>query len=155
MEFSWGSKEYALHCSISCVTIQTNDGHRQDMTKYICITIGHTRITAQLNDSRSAQKIWDSLPLSANVTKWGKELHFPIPVQQDLEDNCAQTTVEKGDLAFWPEGSCFCIFFGPTPISEDGEIRPASSVNVIGYIEGDYGRLNEVENLSEIKIEQS
>ena len=124
------------------------------MTKHICITIGHLRIAAQLNDSRTAQKVWDSLPLSANVTRWGKEIYFPVPVQHEVETNCVQDTVEKGDLAFWPEGSCFCIFFGPTPISEDGEIRPANPVNVIGYINGEYGRLTEVEDLSEIKIEQ-
>ncbi len=123
------------------------------MAKHICITIGHIRITAQLNDSRTAQKVWDSLPLSANVTRWGKEIYFPIPIQHDLEKKCVQDTVEKGDLAFWPEGNSFCIFFGPTPISEDGEIRPASPVNVIGYINGEYGRLTEVEDLSEIKVE--
>ncbi|HQP11915.1 MAG TPA: cyclophilin-like fold protein, partial [Candidatus Omnitrophota bacterium] len=84
------------------------------MAKHICITIGHLRITAQLNDSRTAQKVWDSLPLSANVTRWGKEIYFPIPIQHDLEKQCVQDTVEKGDLAFWPEGNSFCIFFGPT-----------------------------------------
>ena len=39
-----------------------------------------------------------------------------------------------GDLAYWPTGSAFCIFFGPTPMSRGSEIRPASPVNVFGRV---------------------
>jgi hypothetical protein len=45
--------------------------------------------------------------------------------------------VELGDIAYWPPGNAFCIFFGPTPASNGSEIRPASAVNVVGRIEGD------------------
>jgi hypothetical protein len=122
--------------------------------KRISITIGHIKISGLLNSSRSAERIWESLPLSASITTWGKEIYFPVPVQVEEEEPFSKAVVEKGDLAFWPEGRCFCIFYGPTPISEQGEIRPASSVNVIGYIQGNFNRLNEVEDLNEIKIEQ-
>ena len=45
--------------------------------------------------------------------------------------------VELGDLAYWPPGKAFCIFFGPTPMSRGNEIRPASAVNVVGRVSGD------------------
>jgi uncharacterized protein len=40
-------------------------------------------------------------------------------------------------LAYWPEGSCFCIFFGKTPASTETEIKPASPVNLVGCFNGD------------------
>ena len=48
-----------------------------------------------------------------------------------------QEVVDLGDLAYWPPGSAFCIFFGPTPMSRGNEIRPASAVTVVGKISGD------------------
>ena len=32
-------------------------------------------------------------------------------------------------------GSAFCIFWGPTPISNGKEIRPASKVNLLGSVD--------------------
>ena len=46
-------------------------------------------------------------------------------------------TVDLGDLGYWLQGSCFCIFFGPTPMSRGDEIRPASEVEVFGKLDGD------------------
>lgn len=38
------------------------------------------------------------------------------------------------DVAYWPEGSALCFFYGQTPISKQGKIMPYSPVNVIGRI---------------------
>ncbi|MFX0197628.1 MAG: cyclophilin-like family protein [Candidatus Hodarchaeota archaeon] len=47
--------------------------------------------------------------------------------------------MNEGDLCFWPPGRCFCIFFGPTPIStEHGKIRPTGPVNKIGRLCSNY-----------------
>ena len=45
--------------------------------------------------------------------------------------------VDVGDLAYWPPGRAFCIFFGPTPVSRGTACRPASPVNVVGKIVGE------------------
>ena len=37
-------------------------------------------------------------------------------------------------MAYWPTGKAICLFYGPTPIGEPGEITPASPVNIIGKI---------------------
>jgi uncharacterized protein len=90
---------------------------------------------AELNDSSTARYIWNALPLKAQANTWGDEVYFSIPVHYDLENG--QELVHEGDLGFWPEGDCLCIFFGPTPISRANEIRPASAVNIVGKILGD------------------
>jgi len=56
---------------------------------------------------------------------------------RDALDADAKEVVELGELAYWPPGSAFCIFFGRTPVSRGDEIRPASAVNPVGKIIGD------------------
>ena len=46
----------------------------------------------------------------------------------------ASDVVEVGDLAYWPPGLAFCVFFGRTPASQGNEVRAASPVNVVGRI---------------------
>ena len=86
------------------------------------------QVTAQLNGSATAGKIWDALPVKSFTSIWGDEIYFQVPIQAKPEDGFAKEVVDIGDIAYWPEGSCFCLFFGPTPVSKPGEIRPASIV---------------------------
>ncbi len=90
---------------------------------------------AVLNDSKTADAIWEALPIEAHGSTWGDEIYFSVGVRASEED--PQETVELGDLGYWPPGSAFCIFFGPTPASQGDEIRPASPVNPIGKLDGD------------------
>lgn len=101
----------------------------------IRITAGEVTATAVLNDSQTAQAIWEALPITARANTWGEEIYFGIPVH--LKEENPQEVVELGDLGYWPPGHAFCIFFGRTPVSRGNEIRPASAVNVIGKVEGD------------------
>ena len=38
------------------------------------------------------------------------------------------------DVVYWPEGNALCLFYGPTPISRDGQILAYSPVNLVGRI---------------------
>jgi uncharacterized protein len=105
------------------------------MNKKIVIKIGQIEAEAELNDTRTSQAIWDALPIERPANLWGDEIYFTIPVKADLENG--QETVQKGDLGYWPPGPAFCIFFGQTPMSSRGEIRPASAVTVLGKVTGD------------------
>lgn len=49
-----------------------------------------------------------------------------------------------GDLAYWPAGNAFCIFFGRTPPSHDDEPRPASPIDVIGNVTADMDAFKDV-----------
>ena len=103
--------------------------------RQIKITAGPVVVSATLNDTATAAMIWDALPIEASANTWGDEIYFAIPVAAG--DEAGQEVVDLGDLAYWPPGSAFCIFFGPTPMSRGNEIRPASAVTVVGKISGD------------------
>ena len=107
---------------------------------------------AELNNSQTAQKIWDVLPIEVRGSTWGDEIYFSIPVSADVEN--PQEVVEIGDLGYWPPGTAFCIFFGPTPMSLKDEIRPASAVNVIGKLKGNPKAFKQVKSGTTVKIEK-
>ena len=104
------------------------------MERKIRIKVGAIEAAADLNDTRTAQAIWETLPIKGGVNLWGDEIYFSIPLNLELE--LGQELVSIGDLGYWPQGNAFCIFFGPTPISQGDEIRPASPVTVFGKVIG-------------------
>jgi hypothetical protein len=104
--------------------------------RWITISAGTLEIDAIINDSNTANDIWDSLPISGSANVWGDEIYFAISVDA-AEEPDASDLVSSGDIAFWPPGKAFCIFFGRTPASTDEKPRAASPVNVFGNIEGD------------------
>lgn len=108
------------------------------VTKTIKIRIGTATALGELNNSPTAALIWEELPFEGEVRRWGEEVYFPIPVKAGLERD-AREIVEVGDIAYWPPGEAMCIFFGPTPASQRGEIRAASRVNIVGRVKGDLG----------------
>jgi len=105
------------------------------MAQKINITAGEVSAEATLNDTKTAQAIAENLPIEATAQTWGDEIYFSIGITIEPED--PKATVDLGDLGYWPPGTAFCIFFGPTPMSSGDEIRPASPVNVLGKIDGD------------------
>ena len=112
------------------------------MAHGITITAGAVKVSAELNGTDAAEAVWNALPSSASGNTWGDEIYFRIPVAAKPED--LQEVVDFGDLAYWPPGNAFCIFFGPTPASRGDEIRPASTAAVIGRITGDAAQLRQV-----------
>ena len=105
------------------------------MRKKIRIRAGAIEAEAELNDTRTAQAIWETLPIKSRVNLWGGEIYFSIPLSLELE--LGQELVSLGDLSYWPDDNAFCIFFGPTPVSQRDEIRPVSPVTVFGKVIGD------------------
>ncbi len=122
------------------------------MAKNIIIKAGQIEIAAELNETETAQAIWDALPIKARGNRWGDEIYFSIPVT--LGEENARAVVDVGDLAYWPAGTGFCIFFGPTPMSSGSEPVPASPCNVFGKIIGDATILKQVPSGAEIIIER-
>jgi hypothetical protein len=102
----------------------------------ITITAGELSLPARLNDSPTAQRIWDALPVQGYANLWGDEIYFEIPVHAEEEPG-ARIEMDVGELGYWPVGSAFCIFFGPTPSSTGEQPRAYSPVNAIGRVLGD------------------
>jgi hypothetical protein len=119
----------------------------------IRITAGSVSAEAVLDGSSTARAVWEALPLSVPGETWGDEIYFGIPVKAAPES--PRDTVEMGDLGYWPPGSAFCIFFGPTPASRGDEIRPASPVNVFGRIVGDPRVFKKVRSGTAVRVERA
>jgi len=112
----------------------------------ITIQISNESFDAWLDESTApvtVKKLLDALPIKTTLSSWGEEFYFRIPVKADLEN--AAEKVSVGDLAYWPQGQAFCIFFGKTPMSKNEiEIIPASAVSLIG-------RIDRIEKLKDYK----
>ena len=93
-------------------------------------------IRFELDDSNSPKPVNDfllALPFTVDLNVWGDEIYSSkSPIAQPEEN--AKQLVSLYDVAYWPTGKAICLFFGPTPIGNPGEITPASAVNVIGKI---------------------
>ena len=120
------------------------------MSEKVKIIAGELEVAGWLNETTTASKVLEILPITANVNLWGDEIYFSIPVEAEPEN--AKETVSLGDIAYWPQGKAMCIFFGKTPISEGDEIRPISPVNVIGKIEGAEKLLGKVKQGDSITV---
>ncbi|MDP6777691.1 MAG: cyclophilin-like fold protein [Candidatus Latescibacteria bacterium] len=123
------------------------------MPHSIRIRVGEIELDAELNDSETAKAIVQALPIESGFNTWGDEIYFEIPVQAGPED--PQETVALGNLAYWPPGKAFCIFYGKTPASSGDEIRPASPVNPIGRVLGDATVLKAASRAEGIVIEET
>lgn len=116
----------------------------------ISFQFGELRVESEWNDSETAKKIAESLPVTSSVSRWGDEIYFAIPVQLPPEN--ATRNVVVGDIAYWPEGACLCLFFGKTPISVDDHPRPASEVNLIGKFSAPPDVLRKVRSGTSVKV---
>ena len=124
------------------------------MEKKIRILVSNLKGEAELNESKTAQMIWEALPIEAKANLWGEEIYFSIPVKAGQEKD-AREIVSSGELGYWPPGTAFCIFFGPTPASRGDEIRAASAVNIIGKVLSDPKGFLKVKDGAKIILEKA
>jgi len=117
----------------------------------IIFDFGEIKIEAELNDSPTSKSLLDQLPIEGISQIWGDEIYFSTSIVSE-NDEWAKETVELGDVAFWPPGNAVCLFFGPTPMSEPGEIRPASPTNIMGKLSGDLGLLKNISAGTNLRV---
>ncbi|NOZ64676.1 MAG: hypothetical protein GXO71_07095 [Caldiserica bacterium] len=111
-------------------------------------------IIGDLNEKlATVQRLKESLPVQSRGNRWGKEFYFSCPLEAE-EENSRQI-LQLGEIGFWIPGKALCLFFGPTPISQEGEIRAASQVNVIGKLEGDLSVLESLEDGDRVVVEEA
>jgi uncharacterized protein len=118
------------------------------------ITAGKVTAEAILNDSPTATKIWEALPIEARGNTWGDEIYFSIPVDA-AQAKDARDLVAVGELGYWSPGTAFCIFFGRTPASTDERPRAASPVNILGAIQGDATVFRAVASGTRVRLERA
>lgn len=101
------------------------------MTASVRFTTPTGSFDAVFHDNPVAGAILKALPLTSTGQRWGDEIYFDIPVR--TASTAPTTTVRVGDIAYWPDGPCLCVFFGKTPASKADEPRPASDVTIVGH----------------------
>jgi len=107
----------------------------------------------ELNESPTADMIWLSMPVDTYINVWGEEIYFEVPVVMKLEN--AKKVMEIGEVAYWPEGKAFCIFFGRTPVSK-GELPEAySPVTPIGRVVHDIDALKKLGDRTRVSLERA
>lgn len=111
------------------------ESQRRSVLVKIRIQVGTIILSADLLENETAKKIYAALPFNLPYQTWGDEIYFRIPVRLDLENG--QDKMKVGDLAYWPPGQAFCIFYGPTPVSTDEAPRAASEVTLFGSIDAE------------------
>jgi hypothetical protein len=105
------------------------------LIKGVFLDIGR-EISIELDDSRSpktVQAILENLPIEVKINRWGDELYTEKTQIVEREED-GKNQVNLFDVAYWPEGNALCLFYGPTPISEEGKILAYSPVNIVGRI---------------------
>jgi hypothetical protein len=120
----------------------------------ITISAGDVTLEADLNNGPTATKVWDALPIQARANRWGDEIYFEIPVSAEEEPG-ARAEVQVGEMGYWPVGSAFCIFFGPTPVSRGAEPRAYSPVNILGRVMGDATSLRSVRSGATVRLDRA
>jgi len=93
---------------------------------------GHT-LEAELLDTPAAKTISSSLPLSAEMSRWGEEYYGSVGIEI-RDDGTGRDLVEVGEVAYWPPGKALCIFFGRTPASTDDRPKAVSPVLPVGRV---------------------
>ena len=105
-------------------------------------SIGPVEVVLTGENPGTADTVLANLPAESEANLWGDEIYFQMPFSHPAGD--ARAEVEVGDVAWWPSGSCLCIFFGPTPASGGDAPVAASPVNVFGRVDADPDLLRKV-----------
>lgn len=107
------------------------------------IELAGTEFVVELYDNQSAKELAAALPQTLSMSRWGDEyygrLDVPIAARGEKRDGFA-----VGEVALWPPGNAFCIFFGPTPASHDDQPKMASPGVPLGKITGDVSALKKL-----------
>ena len=75
--------------------VEEGTGLMSAQERRITVRAGEVTIDGQLNDSPTADLLWEALTVKAVANTWGDEIYFSIPVTVE-EDDSAQETVATG-----------------------------------------------------------
>jgi hypothetical protein len=113
------------------------------------------RIEAEMTDENpnTASAVWSVLPIRGKANRWGDEIYFSTAI--NLREENPRQEVDVGNLAYWPPGKAICIFFGKTPVSQHGEPRAYSPVNVFAKIVGNTAAFRRVRDGDQVTLEKA
>ena len=121
--------------------------------KKIVLKFKEKNLILNLRDTPTAELIYDAVPFSSKVKKWGEEIYFETPIKAELENN-AREVVDFGEIAFWNGGSAIAIGYGKTPVSKENEIRLISPCNIWADSSFDKSYIEKIKENEIVKIEK-
>lgn len=93
---------------------------------------------------RTVDAIAKRLPMEGRAALWKEEVYFEMPMKMGKEK--AESTVERGAIAYWPMGNALCIFYGQS--------QPYSPVNIVGQITKNLELFERVKSGTKIMVEK-
>jgi hypothetical protein len=119
--------------------------------KAIQMIIKDLTFEIELYDNPSSEALYESLPQKLSMSRWGGEYYGTLSVKIPSQ-GAKRDIFEEGEVALWPTGNAFCIFFGPTPASVDNRPKMASPGIPFGKIVS--GDLSDLDSMgSSISVE--
>ena len=118
----------------------------------IAVIVDGEDLPVDLNETNTAKRLLEALPLRGNGSRWGDEIYFNIGIELPAENPYEE--VEVGDVAYWKPGRAVCLFYGPTPASTSEQPRAASPVTVIGKLRVSPEKLKLLRNLEGIEVKK-
>jgi len=104
----------------------------------------------KFNENPAAWEIFNHLPLEGIVSRWEDEIYFETKISAPSDGQTMDVSV--GDVAYWPQGNCLCVFFGRTKASTTDKPVPASPVVIIGHTMATPGELQEIKAGEPIRV---
>ncbi len=118
------------------------------------LTVGRHQLVLRLLETRTADLVWQALPLFSIAETWGESIHFETPLRTGRERG-ARLNVRPGDVCFWSEDERVVLAWGPTPISRPDEIRLMRPCNVWAETLGDPLILSDVTPGEKVSLERA
>ena len=121
--------------------------------KKIVLKFKDKELILNLRDTPTAKLIYDALPFTSIVKRWGEEIYFETAINAELENN-ARAVVKFGEIAFWNGGSAIAIGYGKTPVTKGNEIRLISPCNI--WADSDFKKdcIEKIKENEIVKIEK-
>jgi len=115
------------------------------MPDTVRLSIDGRNFEIALYDNVTTRAMCAALPQTISMTRWGGEYYGAFSARIAV-DSSQRSEFQPGEVALWPAGNAFCIFFGPTPVSTDETPRMASPGVAIGKITGDVSALPDMDD---------
>jgi hypothetical protein len=113
----------------------------------ITIKAGNALITATLDDSPTSRDFVKSLPLTIGMKRWGEREYYGRLREPLSDQGRKQSGFANGDVAYWPHGGSFAIFF-------NNKVNPdISDLIVFGKISSDLKAFDAMDESLDMRIE--
>ncbi|MCO7127924.1 cyclophilin-like fold protein [Sporolactobacillus shoreicorticis] len=130
----------------------TNETDSKRSGKTAIVTIDGKTFEMDLYDNASAQALITAMPIKITASRWGDGEYYGKIPKSIPSDGKKIDLFDVGEIGLWPAGNSFCIFFGPTPVSEGNQPKMDSPGIPLGKITSDVSALRSMDSSVTITV---